>query len=914
MKQAKKFLALMLSAMAVVTVAGTGLTQMTSISTVQAEEDIAEVTGDISVDETTFPDENFRTYIEKNIDKDGNGVLSEEEISECKEIDNLYDYGSIYSMKGIEIFYNLEKLDCGQNNIKTLDVSQNTALTYLNCSDTGISSIDISKNTALTYLSCGENSITSIDVSNNTALKTLIVAMNNLSALDVSNNTALEELNCVNNKLKVIDVSNNTALTDFNCGNNRLSSIDTSKNTELYSLYCYSNNLTALDISKNYELRNVDCENNFITSLDITNNQKLVSYNCDDSVEIIGTLVQKIEINSTNFYDDAFREYVKEYIDLDGDGMLTDDEISSCTKISCNGMSIWSLDGIEIFYNLEELDCSDNHYIENLTGISKLTKLKVLNCSGNRLSQLNINSNTELETVDCRNNKITTIYTRYNKNLVNFYYDDGVEIAVPGIEDSVSEAEQLDPYTTYTCSVSDASKKITASAVFQGYTNTYEGTLYAIDIPANKSVTITITDNSMWCAYFYRTDSSKGLTEAISSFEEYCPYETVQKNTSTETVTYYIFLVYGSVSIRYDYGLTAPVLGSLSNVSNGVKVSWNKVDGASGYYVYRHKAGKSWEKIGNVTGENTLTYVDTTVGSGISYAYTVRAYKKAANGNITAGEYDKTGKGIKALKQPTLYTPVNLSKGVQVKWTGSSGANGYYVYRKVSGGKWTKIATVSGAKNLSYSDTTAEKGKTYVYTVRAYYGAYLSSFSSAGKSISVIGQPGLSTFKNVASGIQVNWTQSVGANGYYVYRKVSGGKWTRVGTIQGANTLSFVDKTAVAGTTYAYTVRAYKGAYVSAYNTSGKGVKCLKAPTVKLSAEKNKITVKWTKSAGAQGYYIYRKTVTGKWTVVATIKNGNTLSYVDKTAKSGVKYYYTIKAYYGSYTSPCSNAPLLSAK
>ncbi|MGN0526560.1 MAG: hypothetical protein ACI4IF_03920, partial [Acutalibacteraceae bacterium] len=58
-----------------------------------------------------------------------------------------------------------------------------------------------------------------------------------------------------------------------------------------------------------------------------------------------------------------------------------------------------------------------------------------------------------------------------------------------------------------------------------------------------------------------------------------------------------------------------------------------------------------------------------------------------------------------------------------------TGAKSYAVYRKTSGGKWTKIGTTT---STSYTDKTAKKGTTYYYTVRAVNGSYMSSFNISG--------------------------------------------------------------------------------------------------------------------------------------------------------------------------------------
>jgi len=72
-------------------------------------------------------------------------------------------------------------------------------------------------------LSCSQNQLTSLDVSNNIALTELNFPMNRITSLDVSHNTLLRDLHCGSNPFTSLDVSNNTALTSLNCSYNQLS-------------------------------------------------------------------------------------------------------------------------------------------------------------------------------------------------------------------------------------------------------------------------------------------------------------------------------------------------------------------------------------------------------------------------------------------------------------------------------------------------------------------------------------------------------------------------------------------------------------------------------------------------------------------------------------------------------------------
>ncbi|MDR0420998.1 MAG: hypothetical protein LBH30_06095, partial [Prevotellaceae bacterium] len=73
-----------------------------------------------------------------------------------------------------------------------------------------------------THLDCSDNPLMSLDVSNNTKLTHLWCINNQLSSLNVSNNTALTWLECHNNQLISLNVSNNTALTRLLCHDNQL--------------------------------------------------------------------------------------------------------------------------------------------------------------------------------------------------------------------------------------------------------------------------------------------------------------------------------------------------------------------------------------------------------------------------------------------------------------------------------------------------------------------------------------------------------------------------------------------------------------------------------------------------------------------------------------------------------------------
>ena len=153
----------------------------------------------------SFEDAKFKAFCIQNFDTDKDGNISNREAEKVTKI-VCEDNFNITSLKGIEYFTALTRLECGRNQLTSLDVSKNTALTRLGCGRNQLTSLDVSKNTALTVLYCHNNQLISLDVSKNTALTDLKCSTNRLTSLDISKNTALESLSCAYNQISTIYV------------------------------------------------------------------------------------------------------------------------------------------------------------------------------------------------------------------------------------------------------------------------------------------------------------------------------------------------------------------------------------------------------------------------------------------------------------------------------------------------------------------------------------------------------------------------------------------------------------------------------------------------------------------------------------------------------------------------------------
>ena len=272
---------------------------------------------------------------------------------------------------------------------------------------------------------------------------------------------------------------------------------------------------------------------------------------------------------------------------------------------------------------------------------------------------------------------------------------------------------------------------------------------------------------------------------------------------------------------------------------------------------------------------------------------------KAADLAVSAAGFDPGAATVPA--NVKLVSAKVVTGGIQVTWNEADGAVKYRVYRKdaVNTG-WKVIATVTGT---SHVDKTAAAGVTYSYTVRGVDadGELSPGFDRTGVSATIPKPTApanvtLGDAKVVTGGIQVTWNEADGAAKYKVYRKdASNTVWRVIATVTGT---SYTDKTAKIGTKYNYTVRgvAADGKTLSpGYDKTGVSATAAPANVTMGSAKavNSGIQVTWQRAEDAAKYRVYRKDAANTgWKAIATVSD---TSYVDKTAKIGTKYTYTVR-------------------
>ncbi len=269
-----------------------------------------------------------------------------------------------------------------------------------------------------------------------------------------------------------------------------------------------------------------------------------------------------------------------------------------------------------------------------------------------------------------------------------------------------------------------------------------------------------------------------------------------------------------TANCKVTVNLPAPQITGLANTTGGIKISWNKVDGAYGYRLYYKPASGGWKRFKDTT---ATSFTDSGVVPNKTETYTIRCIDK--NGKTVSGFYSKGWSKKYTPAAPTITRLSNTSKGVSVTWNKIAGVYGYRLYQKTSNG-WKRIKDTTAT---SFTDSAVSANQTKTYTIRCIdkNGKTVSGFNSKGWSKKyTAATPKITKLTNRSKGVSVTWNKIAGVYGYRLYRKYNGGSWTKV---KDTTSTSFTDSGAKKGKKVTYTVRCIdrKGKTVSGFNSKG---------------------------------------------------------------------------------------------
>ena len=412
-----------------------------------------------------FPDAEFRRFLRDCCDTNNDGKLD-------VDIQNMTIPTSyaIKSLKGIESFEDLEKLDCHDIGLTTLNVGKNFKLKELNCSgnqlkesypilSSGLKKLNCSKN-KLTYMNlgilyglnleevnCSNNEIRNIVMDSVGELVKFDCSNNDLMTLDVSQCFKLQELNCSGNQLMELDVGNQTQLTQLDCSNNKLTELNVKQNGGLTSLICNDNQLTTLDLSQNHSLSHLNCARNRLACVDVTEisgtitadgNRRPIAVRTDGTFDLNtlpGFDVGKAtnwnggSVSGTTLSVNAGADEVSYQYDC-GNGVNPTFIFETSLPINednfpdpnfRNYIKTYKAGGRDVLTVEEQRKVEtievEGKNISNLKGIEAFPNLKELKCGNNSIQNLDLRQNPKLKTLKCNKNQLTQLDLSKNPDI-----------------------------------------------------------------------------------------------------------------------------------------------------------------------------------------------------------------------------------------------------------------------------------------------------------------------------------------------------------------------------------------------------------------------------------------------------------------------------------------------------------------
>ena len=456
---------------------------------------LSEIINDVT---DAFTDPNFRAAVQEVIG-DPCGTIYEHKLA---QLSGLYvSDRDIKSLAGIEYMINLRDLYCANNQLTLLPVLP-TGLYLINCSNNLLESLDLSNNTALGYLNCRNNLLTSLNVAKKSNLweldcrlnylpgKAAITGLNEsrttvwfdpqhqpgdeepidipdknfkwaliqqgvdknddgeiskaeamavedlwvngygiIDLTGIENFVILRYLFCYNNKLMSL-TGLPSGLCYLDCSKNLLTTIDISNNTALEYLYCKNNLLMSFDVTKNSKLRELDCRLNYLPG-----KAAITGLNESRTTVRFDPQYQPGDEEPIDIPDKNFKwALIQQGIDKNSDGEISKAEAMAVEDLGINYCGIADLTGINYFISLRYLYCKNNQ-MKSLPALSpdlcfidcsnnQLTSLPeipsdvyYINCSNNQLESIDLLKDSALERLICRNNLLTSLNVTKNSRL-----------------------------------------------------------------------------------------------------------------------------------------------------------------------------------------------------------------------------------------------------------------------------------------------------------------------------------------------------------------------------------------------------------------------------------------------------------------------------------------------------------------
>jgi Leucine-rich repeat (LRR) protein len=258
------------------------------------------------------------------------------------------------------------------------------------------------------------------------SLTSLDVSDNNLTTLDLSQNVVLVELAAYNNQLTSIDLNNNTAIFEVDAFGNQLTTLNVTNCIALERLYLDNNNFTSLDLSTNTSLRRLIINDNNLENLNVRNgnNANMNFFNTTNNPNLTCILVDDVTFATNNFTNidpqTNFSTTYCSYTQIPDANFETTLNNLGYDDIAGDGQVPTALIEVVTMLNIEFSNITD------VTGIEDFTALQSFIANNNSISSIDVSSNANLETLRLITNQLTALDVSQNTNLKNLAVDDNM--------------------------------------------------------------------------------------------------------------------------------------------------------------------------------------------------------------------------------------------------------------------------------------------------------------------------------------------------------------------------------------------------------------------------------------------------------------------------------------------------------
>jgi fibronectin type 3 domain-containing protein len=340
-----------------------------------------------------------------------------------------------------------------------------------------------------------------------------------------------------------------------------------------------------------------------------------------------------------------------------------------------------------------------------------------------------------------------------------------------------------------------------------------------------------------------------------------------------------------------------------------VALSWNAVDGATGYMIY-------WNTTGNVTASDNwtgpLTSTVINLGSlsnGTTYYYKVAAVNASGEGPLSAEAFatpQAPGAGLPAMPEGVqAFAGDSL---VTLNWTAVSGATSYTVYWNTTGGVDNSDAGLAAGSSPGFTHTGLTNDTTYYYRVAASNASGEGPLSAERSATPVADTPAVPA---APQGVQatagdtevtVSWTTVADATNYTVYWNTTGGVSATDASLAAGSSTQVAHTGLTNGTTYYYRISASNASGEGALSTEASAMPV--APATEIPGQPQglqavagdaAVTLTWTAVTDADTYTVYW-TDTGVFSQGGSIDAGNSTRFTHNGLSNGTTYYYRVSA------------------